>query len=147
MKLNHVNLTSFDIAADQAMFERYFGLRCLAVRGRGLAVMEDEHGMVLVLNNFPRKRGDFAYPVDSDVMHIGFIQETREAVDAIHARLAADGWGAPAPRKYHGAWTFYFKAKGGYFIEVSSPTPIDRIGTGDQEPASHVSAASRARTA
>jgi catechol 2,3-dioxygenase-like lactoylglutathione lyase family enzyme len=126
MKLNHVNLTSLDIQADRAMFERYFGLRCLAARGKALVVMEDDHGMVFVLNNFPRKRGSFAYPEDSDVMHIGFLQETRDAVDAIHARLVADGWDAPAPRNYHGAWTFYFKAKGGYFIEVAGPTPIDR---------------------
>lgn len=126
MKLNHVNLTSLDIQADRAMFERYFGLRCLDVRGKALVIMEDDDGMVFVLNNFPRKRGSFAYPLDSDVMHIGFIQETREAVDAIHARLVADGWDAPAPRNYHGAWTFYFKAKGGYFIEVAGPTSIGR---------------------
>ncbi len=124
MKLNHVNLTSIDIPADRAMFEHYFGLRCLVSRGNGLAVMEDDDGMAFVLNNFTRKRGDFSYPEDSDVLHIGFIQETREAVDAIHARLVADGWNAPAPRDYHGAWTFYFKAKGGYFVEVATPTPV-----------------------
>lgn len=123
MKLNHVNLPSIDVPADQAMFERYFGLRCLVTRGAGMVVMEDDDGVVLVLNNFPRKRGSFAYPEDSDVLHIGFIQETREAVDAMHARLVADGWDAPAPRDYHGSWTFYFKAKGGYFIEVT--TPVD----------------------
>jgi hypothetical protein len=95
MKLNHVNLTSIDIPAKRAMFERYFGLRCLASRGSGLAVLEDDDGMVFVLNNFSRKRGDFAYPEDSDVLHIGFIQETREAVDAMHARLVADGLGFP----------------------------------------------------
>jgi hypothetical protein len=106
------------------MFERYFGLRCLVSRGNGLAVLEDDDGMAFVLNNFTRKRGDFSYPGDSDVLHIGFIQETREAVDAIHARLVADGWDAPAPRNDHGAWTFYFKAKGGYFIEVATPTPL-----------------------
>jgi catechol 2,3-dioxygenase-like lactoylglutathione lyase family enzyme len=122
MKLNHVNLTTTDIAADVAMFERYFGLRPLAVRGKGLAVMEDDEGMVLVLNNFARKRGDFVYPADSDVLHVGFLQETSEAVDAIHARLVADGWDAPAPREYHGAWTFYFKAKGGYIVEVATPS-------------------------
>jgi catechol 2,3-dioxygenase-like lactoylglutathione lyase family enzyme len=126
MKLNHVNLTSLDIQADRAMFERYFGLHCLAARGKGLVVMQDDDGMVFVLNNFPRKRGSFTYPLDSDVLHIGFLQETREAVDTIHARLVADGWDAPAPRNYHGAWTFYFRAKGGYFIEVAGPTQIDQ---------------------
>ncbi|WP_026607017.1 VOC family protein [Methylocapsa acidiphila] len=128
MKLNHVNLPSIDVPADRAMFERYFGLRCLIARGAGMVVMEDDDGVVLVLSNLPRKRGSFAYPEDSDVLHIGFIQETREAVDAMHIRLVADGWDAPAPRDYHGAWTFYFKAKGGYFIEVTTPTPVDREG-------------------
>ena len=122
MKLNHINLTSVDVPGDRAMFETYFGLNCLALRGQGLAVLQDEDGMVLVLNDFKRKRGDFAYPDDSDVHHIGFLQTSREAVDTIHARLVADGWEAPAPREYHGAWTFYFKSKGGYFIEVATPT-------------------------
>jgi catechol 2,3-dioxygenase-like lactoylglutathione lyase family enzyme len=122
MKLNHVNLTTTDIEGDREMFERYFGLRALVMRGKTLAVMEDDEGMVLVLNDFSRKRGDFAYPEDFNVLHVGFIQETAEAVNAIHARLVADGWDAPVPRDYHGAWTFYFKAKGGYFIEVATPS-------------------------
>ena len=129
MKLNHINLTSVDVPGDRAMFETYFGLSCLAMRGQGLAVLQDEDGMVLVLNDFKRKRGDFAYPDDSDVHHIGFLQTSREAVDTIHARLVADGWEAPAPREYHGAWTFYFKSKGGYFIEVATPT---QMGAGPQ---------------
>lgn len=127
MKLNHINLTSVDVAGDRAMFETYFGLHCLVMRGQGLAVLKDDDGMVLVLNDFKRKRGDFAYPEDSDVHHIGFLQDSRAAVDAIHERLSADGWEAPAPRDYHGAWTFYFKSKGGYYIEVATPT---RLGDG-----------------
>jgi catechol 2,3-dioxygenase-like lactoylglutathione lyase family enzyme len=126
MKLNHINLTSVDVPADCAMFETYFGLRCLTLRGKALAVLEDDDGMLFVLNDFAKKRGDFVYPEDSDVHHIGFIQESREQVDAMNARLRADGWDAPEPRDYHGAWTFYFKAKGGYFIEVATPTPFDR---------------------
>jgi catechol 2,3-dioxygenase-like lactoylglutathione lyase family enzyme len=123
MKLNHINLTTTDIAADRAMFETYFGLHCIVSRGSGLAVMGDDDGMVFVLNNFERKRADFEYPDDFAVLHIGFLQNSREAVDAIHARLVADGWDPPAPRVYHGAWTFYFKAKGGYFIEVGAQMP------------------------
>jgi catechol 2,3-dioxygenase-like lactoylglutathione lyase family enzyme len=123
MKLNHINLTTTDLLADLEMFERYFGLRTLVVRGSKLAVMEDDDGMALVLNDFTRKRGDFTYPEDYNVFHVGFIRETREEVNAVHARLVADHWDAPAPREYHGAWTFYFKAKGGYFVEVATPTP------------------------
>lgn len=122
MKLNHINLTTTDLPGDIGMFERYFGLRPLALRGNKLAVLQDGDGMVLVLNDFARKRGDFAYPDDFNVFHVGFIRETREEVNAVHARLVEDGWDAPAPREYHGAWTFYFKAKGGYFVEVATPT-------------------------
>lgn len=126
MKLNHINLTSIDIPADVSMFETYFGLRTLVVRGKTIAVMQDDDGMVLVLNDFVKKRGTFAYPDDSDIHHIGFIQESREQVDALHARLTSDGWDVPDPRDYHGAWTFYFKAKGGYFIEVATQTQLRR---------------------
>lgn len=126
MKLNHINLTSIDIPADVSMFEAYFGLRTLVMRGTAIAVIQDDDGMVLVLNDFAKKRGAFAYPDDSDVHHIGFIQNSREQVDALNARLKADGWDVPEPRDYHGAWTFYFKAKGGYFIEVATETQLRR---------------------
>ncbi|MCJ2072586.1 VOC family protein [Methylobacterium sp. J-030] len=124
MKLNHINLTSIDVPADVAMFETYFGLRTSVARGKALAVMHDDDGMLLVVNDFAKKRGNFAYPEDSDVHHIGFIQDSREQVDALNTRLKADGWDVPEPRDYHGAWTFYFKAKGGYFIEVATQTQL-----------------------
>jgi catechol 2,3-dioxygenase-like lactoylglutathione lyase family enzyme len=126
MKLNHVNLTSVDVPADRAMFETYFGLHCSTMRGKTLAVMHDEQGMIFVLNDFAKKRGDFTYPDDSDVHHIGFIQDSKGQVDALNARLKADGWDVPEPRDYHGAWTFYFKAKGGYFVEVATETRLGR---------------------
>mgnify|MGYP004722099195 CR=1 FL=1 len=122
MKLNHINLTSIDVPADVAMFEAYFGLRTSVMRGKALAVMHDDDGMLLVLNDFAKKRGSFAYPEDSDLHHVGFIQDSREQVDALNARLKADGWDVSEARDYHGAWTFYCKAKGGYFIEVATQT-------------------------
>ena len=125
MKLNHINLTSVDVPADRAMFETYFGLECVVSRGKALAVMRDGEGMLFVLNDFAKKRGSFSYPEDSDVHHIGFLQDSRDAVDALNVRLRDDGWDAPLPREYHGAWTFYFKAKGGYFIEVATETRFD----------------------
>ena len=127
MKLNHINLTSVDVPADRAMFETYFGLRCSVMRGKALAVMHDDgDGMLLVLNDFEKKRGGFAYPDDYDIHHIGFIQPSHEDVDALNARLKADGWAVPEPQNYHGAWTFYFKAPGGYFVEVATETRLRR---------------------
>ncbi|GJE70207.1 VOC family protein [Methylorubrum podarium] len=124
MKLNHINLYSHDIAADRAMFEHYFGLRTLVVRGDVMAIMQDDDGLVLIVNHFEKKREGFDYPEQLDILHIGFIVESREAVDALHAGLSTDGWAAQAPHDTHGAWSFYFRAKGGYFVEVTTRTPI-----------------------
>jgi lactoylglutathione lyase len=58
------------------------------------------------------------------LFQIGFIQPSEARVNAIHARLLADGLSAPPPRRLHGA-TFYFTAPGGFTIEVQaigSPT-------------------------
>jgi hypothetical protein len=46
------------------------------------------------------------------------MQESRERVDEIHARLAADGFNLEPPKEFHGAWTFYFRAPGGFLLEV-----------------------------
>ncbi|MCQ8277693.1 VOC family protein [Acetobacteraceae bacterium KSS8] len=124
MKLNHINLYSHDIEADRAMFERYFGLRTLVVRGSKMAIMQDDDGSVVIVNHFENRLAGFDYPEQFDILHIGFIQESRDAVDALHARLNGDGWNIQAPHDAHGAWSFYFRAKGGYFIEVTTLTPI-----------------------
>ncbi|MFS3137791.1 VOC family protein [Gluconacetobacter sacchari] len=124
MKLNHVNLYSHDILADRAMFESYFGLRTLVVRAEKMVIMQDDDGLILIVNHFDHKLDGFEYPHELDILHIGFIQKSREAVDDIYVRLIADGWQVQAPRNFHGAWAFYLKTKGGYFIEVATLTPI-----------------------
>lgn len=73
MKLNHINLYSHDTEADRAMFERYFGLRKLVVRGTKMAIMQDDNGLVLIVNHFESKLDGFDYPKSLDIMHIGFI--------------------------------------------------------------------------
>lgn len=77
MKLNQINLTSVDVVGDRAMFETYFGLHCAVMRGKALAVLRDDQGMIFVLNDFAKKRGAFAYPDDYDIHHIGFIPVNR----------------------------------------------------------------------
>jgi len=124
MKLNHINLYSHDTEADRAMLEQYFGLRTLVVRGNKMAVLQDKDGLVLIVNHFENKLEGFDYPGQFDILHIGFIQESREDVDTLYQRLSADGWEVQAPCNAHGAWSFYFRAKGGYFIEVTTLTPI-----------------------
>lgn len=124
MKLNHINLYSHDTEADRAMFEQYFDLHTLVVRGSKMAIMQDNDGLVLIVNHFENKLDGFDYPRQFDILHIGFIQTSREDVDALYKRLSTDGWEVQAPRNAHGAWSFYFRAKGGYFIEVTTLTPV-----------------------
>jgi catechol 2,3-dioxygenase-like lactoylglutathione lyase family enzyme len=113
--LNHLNLTVPDVPATREFFETYFGFRCLLDRGRDvLVVMADETGFVLSLNNFG-KAAEVVYPA---AFHIGFMQDSRDRVDEIHARLKADGFDPQPPHEFHGAWTFYFKAPGGFLVEV-----------------------------
>jgi catechol 2,3-dioxygenase-like lactoylglutathione lyase family enzyme len=115
MRLNHLNLTVPDVPATRALFESYFGLRCVAERGRdALVVMVDESGFVLTLNNFD-KASEVSYP---GAFHVGFMQDSRERVDEIHAKLKAGGFDPEPPREFHGAWTFYFRAQGGFLVEV-----------------------------
>lgn len=108
------------------MFEQYFGLRTLVLRGIKMAIMQDNDGLVLIVNHFDNKLEGFDYPRKFDILHIGFIQKSREDVDALYERLSADGWEVQAPRNAHGAWSFYLRTKGGYFIEVTTLTPVRR---------------------
>jgi catechol 2,3-dioxygenase-like lactoylglutathione lyase family enzyme len=113
--MNHLNLTVPDVARTREFFETYFGLRCVFERGRGaLAVMVDESGFILTLNNF-EKATEVQYP---GLFHIGFMQESRERVDEMHERLKAGGFDVGPPKEFHGAWTFYFRAPGGFLVEV-----------------------------
>jgi catechol 2,3-dioxygenase-like lactoylglutathione lyase family enzyme len=115
MRLNHLNLTVPDVRRTREFFETYFGFRCVAERGRGaLAVLADESGFILSLNNFDQA-AKVEYP---GAFHIGFMQESRERVDEIHQRLTSGGFDAEPPREFHGAWTFYFRAPGGFLVEV-----------------------------
>jgi catechol 2,3-dioxygenase-like lactoylglutathione lyase family enzyme len=113
--MNHLNLTVPDAARSREFFETYFGLRCVAELGRNaLAVLVDETGFVLTLNNF-EKATEVEYP---GMFHIGFMQESRERVDEINEKLKAGGFEVEAPHELHGAWTFFFRAPGGFLVEV-----------------------------
>jgi lactoylglutathione lyase len=115
MVLNHVNLAVADVPKSRDFFVTYFGFKCIVEKGRdALAVLIDDSKFVLTLNNFD-KMAEVAYP---GAFHIGFMQDSREKVDEIFERLKADGLAPEPPRQFHGAWTFYFKAPGGFTVEV-----------------------------
>jgi catechol 2,3-dioxygenase-like lactoylglutathione lyase family enzyme len=115
MALNHLNLTVPDVTRTREFFEAYFGFRCIAEPGRDtIAVLTDDSGFILTLNNF-EKAAEVQYP---GAFHVGFIQESRDDVDTIYRRLNADGFDPKPPKEFHGAWTFYFRAPGGFLVEV-----------------------------
>lgn len=119
MVLNHLNLTVPDAAETAAFLEKYFGMHTMpgVEQKKTFAMVMDDQGMVLTLIRAGQKGGEVVYP---PTFHIGFGQPNAEAVNAVHARLIADGYEAPAPSEQHGAWTFYLKAPGGFEIEVLS---------------------------
>jgi lactoylglutathione lyase len=115
MRVNHLNLTVPDVRQTREFFETFFGLKCVADLGRNaLAVMIDESGFILTLNNF-EKASEVEYP---GAFHIGFMQDSRERVDEIYQQLKAGGYEAEPPKEFHGAWTFYFRAPGNFVVEV-----------------------------
>ena len=110
MALNHLNLTVSDVAAASDFLTTYLGMTSMGSRGRNMAFLTDENGFVLAL----MKGKHVAYPAN---FHIGFIQADAAAVDAIHARLTADGFEVEPPSEQH-AYTFYVAAPGGMTVEI-----------------------------
>jgi lactoylglutathione lyase len=115
MKLNHLNLTVTDVAAARDFLEAYFGLRRMGGNDN-IALLLDDNDMVLTLTSMKiGKETEVRYPA---TFHIGFAQESEEAVNAINRRLKEGGFDVPPPSRQHGSWTFYFRAPGGFTIEV-----------------------------
>jgi catechol 2,3-dioxygenase-like lactoylglutathione lyase family enzyme len=124
MKINHLNLSVPDVAQTARFFTDFFGLHLTEQKGRDtLVVLYDDDGFSLVLSNFDRKTTS-SYPRD---FHLGFIQEDREQVSAIHARLLTAGHALKPPQGMHGSWGFYFQAPGGVQIEVSCPEVLASV--------------------
>jgi lactoylglutathione lyase len=117
MQLNHLNLTVTDVREAQQFLAKYFGMED-AGGNANMALLRDGHGMMLTLTSMKVGREtEVKYPA---TFHIGFGQESEEQVNSLYARLVADGVEPPAPSKQHGSWGFYFKAPGGFVIEVLS---------------------------
>jgi len=114
MKLNHLNLTVPDVPETRQFLEKHFGLRALARGNDSMAVLSDDGGLVLTLMKVGQA-AEIKYPAS---FHIGFMQESEARVNEINQRLKEDGFDVPAPRRFHGSWTFYFRAPGGFTVEV-----------------------------
>jgi catechol-2,3-dioxygenase len=115
MNLNHINLTVTDVGESQRFLEKYFGMRS-GGGNQNIGLLTDENGMILTLTSMKLAReSEVKYPAS---FHIGFGQESEERVNEINQRLKDDGYDVPPPSRQHGSWTFYFRAPGGFVIEV-----------------------------
>ena len=111
--LNHANLTTCDVPALQAFFERNFDLWTIEIRGEKFAILQDSKGFLLALmfdKHMTRYRG---YP--------SFFTS---ASCRIRAFAWAAGYEAPTPamlqRGGPPTYGFYCDAPGGVMVEVST---------------------------
>lgn len=115
MILNHLNLSVPEVEVTAGFFQEHFGLRLVAEREGMLAVLSDERSNIITISNF-YKDPKIEYPRG---FHVGFLQKSREEVEAIYERLHSAGYANERPRTVHGTWGFYFDAPGGVNVEVS----------------------------
>jgi catechol 2,3-dioxygenase-like lactoylglutathione lyase family enzyme len=117
MNLNHINLPVPDVNATKEFFAKYFDMKTLFELPRNtLVMMRDEAGMVLNISHFGKKDTEIHYHKD---FHIGFFMKTRDEVDAMHARMTADGLTADTPKHHPGRYGYYITAPGGFTTEVA----------------------------
>lgn len=115
MHLNHINIPVPDVAACSDFLKTFFDMKPLGYKeSHVMSLLTDGHGMVLNIENFDRQ-SEVTYP---STFHIGFMRDSREAVDEVHRRLTEAGYAAEPPRVFHGAWTFYVKSPAGFTVEV-----------------------------
>lgn len=125
MRMNHINLAVSDVPASRGFFETYFGLKCIAESDRDkLVVLVDDAQCFVTLSNFASV-DEVSYPKS---FHVGFFQPSREKVDEIFERLEADGLNPKTRREFHGAWTFYLRAPGGFTVEVGHQYETPNLG-------------------
>lgn len=138
-RLNHIDLVVANVKENREFFEKHFGFRKILEFDGKLAVLTDGTDFSLVLsspdiaaeidklqhdgNTIPKAKepgaSDAKKPIEYPAgFHIGFHQDNREAVDEMYKKLKAAGVAVQEPREYHGAWTFYVRAPGGFFVEV-----------------------------
>lgn len=111
MKLNHINLTTTDPTATADFLVTYFGLRNEG-GNKAFVLVRDDDDMVITL----MKAKSVEYP---STFHIGFYPATEAEVDALHKRLANDGFSVTAPERHHG-YTVYVEAPGGFTVEITA---------------------------
>ncbi len=94
-----------DVAAVVTLFETYFDFKCTLVKGdHVIAILTGKDNFSVVL--MTATDGNINYP---KAFHIGFMQDSDEAVSAVYERLKAGNIQLQQePQKMRGSFGFYF---------------------------------------
>jgi catechol 2,3-dioxygenase-like lactoylglutathione lyase family enzyme len=126
MQLKHLNLTTSDVPALAAFFERHFGFTRAVERGTGgfILLRNADDFFLAVMRG--KKDDAIAYPKS---FHVGFYLDGLEAVQAKHDELESAGLspGKIQTQSDSGWGThFYCTAPGDVMVEIAvAPTPQD----------------------
>src|ERR1700761_3252161 len=86
MKLNHINLVVTDVRNAIQFFEKYFDFTCIETKGEDIvAILKGADDFTLVI--MKSKDDEPQYP---QAFHIGFMQDSVQAVADIHSKLKND---------------------------------------------------------
>jgi len=111
--LNHLHIHARDVATSREFYERYFGFEKAFEHGDGV-FLTDRSGFLLAIDPAAES---FTFP---GWFHLGFMQDTPDAVRELHGRMCADG--VPIARDLvdlDGAVVFYAEDPAGTRVEVS----------------------------
>jgi catechol 2,3-dioxygenase-like lactoylglutathione lyase family enzyme len=123
MQLKHLNLTTSDVSALAAFFERFFAFRRVLERGSGaFTILNNDEDFVLTLMK-AKNHDPVGYP---ETFHVGFYLDDPAGVRSKHDELAAAGL---APGEIQGERNmrgthFYCTAPGNVVIEVATPPKL-----------------------
>jgi catechol 2,3-dioxygenase-like lactoylglutathione lyase family enzyme len=115
MRLNHIDLSVPDLEAAERFFTGLFGFRLLR-RAAERTVLVGDGPFVLVLS--PTGGAPASYPAD---FHIGFLLDGAADLDALCARLTAEGHALLTPPGVAGGGgrACYCKGPGGITVEIA----------------------------
>ena len=138
-RLNHIDLVVPNVKENRAFFEKYFGFRCIVDRGDQIVVLTDGAGFALALSSpetgaeidkFQRilrrtlktKGRPAPTPRSRSSTPLGSTSASCKTVGRRWTRFTNSSSLAASPfeppKEYHGAWTFFVRAPGGFFVEV-----------------------------
>lgn len=114
MHLNHVDLSVPDLNAAADFFCKGFGFAIVNARiDDGMIIMKGDGPFIIALT----RCAEPVYPKD---FHIGFLQESREALMKAYRQLVDAGIEVTSPpAEMYGALLFYCRVPGGILVEVA----------------------------